>query len=142
MSFIIALLANFGAGGISFGGSMWFFLISIIPVAIISAISGYFEAFRSVRLSVYWLLCAFLGFIIVLYAGSIGTTTMLISKYGFDYVMNSSNPANSIMHDYFGLAPQYALILLPVSTPFLALWFKIMNAFLLYAEKSRGALKP
>ncbi|MNI53888.1 hypothetical protein D3C73_1087450 [compost metagenome] len=135
LSFIIAFLANFGAGGMSFGGWMWFFLILIFPFAIISAISGYFQTFRSVRLWAYWLFYAFLGFIIVLYAGSVGTTMMLILKYGFDYVMNTSNPANSIMHDYFRLAPKYALMLLPVSTPFLALWFKIMNAFLLYVEK-------
>lgn len=141
LSFIIALLANFGAGGMSFGGWLWFFLISIFPVAIISGISGYFQAFRRVRLCVYWFLCAFLGFIIVLYAGSVGTTVILILKYGFEYVMNTSSPANGIMHEYFKLAPKYALMLLPVSTPFLALWFKIMNAFLLYVENKSKSVR-
>jgi Na+-driven multidrug efflux pump len=134
LSFIIALLANFGAVVMSFGGWLWFFLISIFPVAIISGISGYFQAFRSVRLWVYWILCAFLGFIIVLYAGSVGTTMMLILKYGFEYVMNTSNPANGIMHDYFKLAPKYALMILPVSTLFFALWLKALQALLTYVE--------
>lgn len=82
---------------------MWYLLTSIFPVSIIAGISGYFQAFRNVRLWVYWILCAFLGFLIPLFMGSVGAALMLILEYGFERVMYSS--ANKIMHDYFKLAP-------------------------------------
>ncbi|WP_245719846.1 hypothetical protein [Paenibacillus tianmuensis] len=103
MSFIITLFVNTAAGGMSFGGWMWYLLTSIFPVSIIAGISGYFQAFRNVRLWVYWILCAFLGFLIPLFMGSVGAALMLILEYGFERVMYSS--ANKIMHDYFKLAP-------------------------------------
>ncbi len=141
LSFIISFLGDFAAGGMSvggasFGGWLWFFATSLFPVTVISGISGYFQAFRNIRLWGYWVLCAFLGFIIPLFMGSVGATLMLILEYGFERVMTPSTEitANDIMHDYFKLAPLYALIVLPVTTPFLALWLKGMQAFLTYVE--------
>ncbi|WP_253947901.1 hypothetical protein [Paenibacillus ehimensis] len=141
LSFIISFLGDFAAGGMSYGGAsfegwLWFFATSLFPVSVISGISGYFQAFRNVRLWVYWIICAFLGFIIPLFMGSVGAALMLISEYGFERVMTPSPEitANDIMRDYFKLAPQYALIVLPVTTPFLAFWLKGMQAFLTYVE--------
>ncbi|MGG1155342.1 hypothetical protein ABE237_05175 [Brevibacillus formosus] len=141
LSFIISFLGDFAVGGMSvggasFGGWVWFFATSLFPVSVISGISGYFQAFRNIRLWGYWVLCAFLGFIIPLFMGSVGATLMLILEYGFERVMTPSPEitANDIMHDYFKLAPLYALIVLPVTTPFLALWLKGMQAFLTYVE--------
>jgi hypothetical protein len=106
-SFFIAIFANSVAGESSFAGWSWFFLASCIPFSISFGISGYFFAYKNSRKAKYWMICGIIGFINVLYMGTIGA----IMGSAVRYSMENVNVAG-----YLVWGPVYAVLFLPLST--------------------------
>ncbi|WP_079912762.1 hypothetical protein [Paenibacillus sp. 32352] len=106
-SILIALFSNSFAGGSSVSGWSWFFKTTWVPFSVTFGVSGYFLAFKNVGRAKFWLICAIIGFVNVLYMGTIGAIWSSSMING----MTSVNIAG-----YLTWGPVYAVLSLPLST--------------------------
>ncbi|MCZ8522050.1 MULTISPECIES: hypothetical protein [Paenibacillus] len=128
-SLFIAVLANGLAGGGGAEGWFWFFGGLSIPLCITLGIAGYFHAFQALSRSKFWFLCAFIGFINVLYMGTAGAIMGSSLAFGGLRQVNVSG--------YWVWGPVYAICCLPLSTAAAAFLLSAFRNFL----KIRGLLQ-
>ncbi len=107
LSFIVSVLGNLLAGGLSFGGWWWFFLTMAIPACVSLGLAGYYQAFMGRSRLKLWFYCIISGFLNVLFMGTIGAIAASSLMYGYEGVNVSG---------YLEWGPVYAVLFWPVST--------------------------
>ncbi|UUZ81935.1 hypothetical protein LJK88_46670 [Paenibacillus sp. P26] len=120
-SFVITPFVNLLAGGISFGGLLWFWAISFVPLSFTFGMAGYVFSPGKQGKFQYWTLCAFIGFMNVLYMGTVGAIMGSAGQLGIEHVN---------VQGYLAWGPVYAAATLPLSTPVTAVLMSLFRYFI------------
>ncbi len=108
ITFIVTVIVSGSFGGsFEIKGWLWLLQTSVVPLVLCCGISGYCKGFIGSTKLKFWLICASMGFLSVLYMGTIGA----IIASGFEFGLENINVIG-----YLQWGPIYALGFLPVST--------------------------
>lgn len=107
LTLLLAAFASSVVGDLGIQGWLSLLQSSAVPIILCSGISAYNLGFKDSSRLKFWLICAIMGFLSVLYIATIGALIPNVLMFGID---------NINVIGYFQWGPIYALGFLPLST--------------------------